>query len=356
MKVTSVARFIGVAALLVGVSLFGFSAHADTAKTPVTTGTLVSVSSTTVPSTLVVQSDTALYTVNVTASTTLVRKLNGASLLDEFGVGDTLQITGTASGTTINATRIKNVTIQRINGVQQGTITSINASTMTFVMKSNEKLPQTVTVPDSAKLFKGNLAAMFSDLAVGQTVRVVGLWRRSLHTLTADRVMIKASELNGKVTATNCTATPATLIVSVKKGKTTTAWTITVNDQTVYRDRGFVQIGCAAVSLNDTVRIRGFVTGTMVMMALQLQDSTIKKIQSHWSGTISSNDLTGMTFKLDQKKGVDFTVNTTSQTIVVNGTGTPALLLALANGQNVTVWGVRTGSTIVANLILNATL
>lgn len=355
MKRSSVALSIGTA-VLVGVALFGFSAHATTTATPITTGTLVSVTSTTLPSTLVVQSGSTMYTVNVTKDTVLVRKYKGSSLLDEFGVGDVLQITGIVAGTTINATRIKNTTIQRVGGVKVGKILSINAVASTFVLKVGGIANQTVTVPDSAKIYKGNLPGSFSDLAVGQTVKVVGLWRKSLSTIAADRVLIKTTELNGKVTATSCTTSPMTLTVSVKKGKTTKSWIVTLDSLTVLRDNRHNPITCAMVKAKDTVHIRGFVTGPAAMTALQVHDSTLKKTQSKWSGTITSNDIAGMTFMLDQKKGDDLTVKTTAETLVVDGDGKVAALIALADGHKATVWGVKTGTTVVANLIVDASL
>ncbi len=314
MKRPSVVLSIGTA-VLIGVALFGFSAHATTAATPVTTGTLVSVASTTVPTTLVMQ-----------------------------------------TGTTITATRIKNTTIQRVGGVKVGRILSIDASTSMFVLKVGGIANQTVTVPSSAKVFKGTIAGSFSDLAVGQTVKVVGLWRKSAHTITADRVLIRTTELNGKVSATNCTATPATLTVNVKKGKTTTSWTVTVDSLTVFRDRGSKPITCAMIQVKDTVHVRGFKTGAAAMTALQVHDSTLKKTQSKWTGTIGSNDVAGMTFVLKQKKGAELTVKTTAETLVVDGKGQAAALIALADGQSVTVWGVRTGTTVAANLIVDSSL
>jgi len=353
MNVSLKALFIG-AAILIGVTAFGMSAHA--ASTPVTTGTLVSVASTTLPTTLVMQTGTTMYTVNITKDTKLVRKFNGESLLDEFGTGDILEVTGAITATTIEATRIKNTTIQRVGGVKQGIITSIDAAASKFVMKPHGATAETVTVPNLGKIFKGTIAGTFSDLAVGQTVKVVGLWRKTTHTITADRVLIKLTELNGKVTATNCTASPATLTVDVKKGKTTTAWVVKVDALTSLRDNRQNQITCAMISVKDTVHIRGFVTGTATMTALQVHDSSIKKTQSKWSGTISSNNIAGMTFILSQKKGIDLTVKTTAETLIVDDKGASVALIALADGQKVIVWGVKTGTTVVANLIVDSSL
>lgn len=344
---------IATVALLTGGLSFSASAHAVTAS--VTTGTLVTVSGTTAPATLSVLSGTTTFTVNVSTTTVLVRKFNGTSSLDEFAAGDMLQITGVVTGSTIDATRIKDLTIQRIGGVLQGKIVSINATAKTFVMKPEGRVNQTVTVPTTAKVFKGQLAGTFSDLAVGQTVKVVGLWRKTLMTMTADRVMIKASELNGKVASIDCTAGTMTVTKSGKKN-TTTTWTIALTDTTAYRDRGFHQIACADIMAGDSIHVRGFSTGSKAMSALQVWDSTVKKTASRWSGKVSNVDSTAMMFTLDQKKGVDFQVTTSAETIIVNSKGTIVPFSSVVNTNSVTVWGVRNGSTITANLIVDSSL
>lgn len=319
-------------------------------------GTLVAVSGTTLPAVLTVQSGTTTYMVNVTSTTVLLRKYNGVSALDEFGVGDLLSIRGTVTGTTIDATRIKDLSIQRKDAAQWGTIESIDATAQSFVFNPTKRgvANQTVTTTSKTTVFQGNRAGTFSDLSVGMTVKVIGLWRKSLSTIAADRILIKLTEINGTVSAIDCTAN--TMTVAVKHGKKTTSWSVTLKTNTVFRDRSNAVIACTAVAVNHKVGVRGLKTGTNALNALQVFDKTTKKTQHTYNGTITALDTVNKTFVIDQKKGTDFTVTTSVETIIVNDEGQVIAFADLVNGHKVQVKGSATGTTVTANLIMDKSL
>ncbi|MBI5404970.1 MAG: hypothetical protein HY976_01960 [Candidatus Kerfeldbacteria bacterium] len=169
-------------------------------------GTLVAISGTTLPAVLTVQSGVTTYTVNVTTSTELVRKYNAPSSLDEFAVADMVRVWGTFTGTTIDATRVKDLSIQRKGAAQWGKIVSIDTSTNSFVFDTNRKKTpnQTVTTSATTKIVLGHQLGTFADLKVGMVVKVVSLWRPSQQTMVAERIMVRLTELEGVVKTVSC--------------------------------------------------------------------------------------------------------------------------------------------------------
>ncbi len=319
-------------------------------------GTLVAISGTSLPAVLTVQSGTTTYTVNVTSSTQLVRKFNAPSSLEEFAIGDLLTIEGTVTGTTVDpTTKIKNLSIQRKGSLFWGTILSIDATNKTFMLdpKHRKSLPdQTVLTTASTKFFQGNRQGDFDDLAVGMNVRVVGLWRKSLSKITADRVLIKLTEINGSVGAIDCTA--KTMSVVTNKGKESEkTWVIKLTDETVIRDKHLDIITCADIMVDHRVHVRGLKTGDLMMNALQIWDKGVNKVRRIWKGEISSIDGTAMTFVIQQKKGENRMVVKTSETIIVNKDGVAIAFSDLAVGDEVQIWGTLSGTTITANLIFD---
>ncbi len=346
--------------LFVSLVLFGLAAFAPPglAATTMVEGTLVAISGTTLPAVLTVQSGVTTYTVNVTASTTLVRKFNGPSTLEEFAISDLLRVEGTVTGTTIDTTRIKNLSIQLKGSLFWGTILSIDATNKTFVLdpQHRKSLPdQTVITTASTKFFQGNRQGEFSDLAVGMNVRIVGLWRKLLNRVTADRILIKLTEINGTVTAVDCAAKTMTVVTNKGK-KSEHSWTVNLTDKTVVRDKNLNQITCADVKVNHRVHVRGLRTGTLMLNALQIWDRGAKKTQNKWEGTVLSLDATTKTFVLDLKKGTDPTVQVTPETILVNDNGTVITFADLVVGHKVQVRGTLSGAIVTANLVMDKSL
>lgn len=322
-------------------------------------GTLVGISGTSLPAVLTVQSGATTYTVNVTSSTTLVRKFNGPSTLEEFGIGDLLSIEGTITGTTVDpTTKVKNLSIQRKGSLFWGTILSIDATNKTFTLdpKHRKSLPdQTVLTTASTKFFQGNRAGEFDDLAVGMNVRIVGLWRKSLSKVTADRVLIKLTSINGTVEAIDCTAMTMT-VVRNKDKKSEKMWAVSLSAETVIRGKQLDAIACNDIEVDHRVHVRGLRTGTAALNALNVWDRDVNKTRRVWKGEVSSIDGTAMTFVLDQKKGDDRTVMPTTETIYVNKNGTAIVFTDLAVGHEVQVWGTLSGTTVTANLIMDKDL
>lgn len=345
-------------AALVAVALFGVIGAADAATIE---GSLTAISGMTMPASLSVQSGPTSYTVNVTSATELVRKFNGESTLEEFAIGDLLEVEGTVTGTVVDpTTKIKNLTIQRRGSLFWGQILSIDTVNKTFTLdpKHRKSLDdQTVFTTASTKFFQGNRQGDFDDLAIGMNVRVVGLWRKSLDKITADRILIRLTEINGTISTINCDATPKTLTVKTNKGKKSeNMWTVNLTSETILRDKELTPITCADMKANHRVHVRGLRTGSASLNALAIWDRGLKKAKVDYEGTISSIDSVAQTFVLDRKEKADLTVTLTAETIIVNDEGIAITFASLAVGHKIKVKGVLTDTTLAANLIMDKDL
>lgn len=137
-------------------------------------------------SVLTVEKDGTNFTVNTASNTQLRRHFWGKSELNEFSVGNTVNVWGSwtdDSKTAITARLIRNTSIQKRKGVFMGTIKS--KGTDTFVLTSLQRGDQTVVVSSSTKLTdRRNQTIPFADLQAGHKVQVRGLWDKSANKVT----------------------------------------------------------------------------------------------------------------------------------------------------------------------------
>lgn len=150
-------------------------------------GTLKSISATSVPAILVVSGkDGKQYSVNVDANTQLRRRFGGKATLAEFAVGDTLNVIGKWADdgkTTVEAKLVRDESIQKRFGVFVGEITSL--TTDGWVMNTVHRSSQTVAISSDTKLVNRKEQAIArSDLKVGDKVRVKGMWNSKLNIIT----------------------------------------------------------------------------------------------------------------------------------------------------------------------------
>lgn len=136
--------------------------------------------------TLTVVHEGKTYTVLTDDKTQFRRKFWGKSELAEFGIGDKINGVGTwvdEEHTTIKARFIRNLSIQMRHGVFFGTVTEISATG--FKMDSERRGEQTVTVgADTKYVNRREETITLGDIAVGQRVRVRGLWNSRTSTIT----------------------------------------------------------------------------------------------------------------------------------------------------------------------------
>jgi hypothetical protein len=136
--------------------------------------------------TLTIQKDGKSYTVLTDANTQLRRKFWGKSMLSEFSVGDELNVVGMwqdENHTSITARFVRNLSIQKRFGVFFGTIKTISSSG--FTIDTISRGTQTVAVNGATEYTNRRGEKInFSDLAVGQRVRIRGLWDSKSSTIT----------------------------------------------------------------------------------------------------------------------------------------------------------------------------
>jgi hypothetical protein len=123
--------------------------------------------------------------VDIGSNTHFRRKFWGTSSLSEISVGDTVQVIGkwtSTADTEVTAVLIRDISIQKRNGVFFGTVTSLTSNG--FVVNTIHRDSETVTI-GSAKIVdrKGNTLTA-SQIQVNDKIRVRGMWDSNLKTIT----------------------------------------------------------------------------------------------------------------------------------------------------------------------------
>lgn len=367
MRRVVIASGIGTLALaaLVGIAR---PAAADTTSTSTTilTGTLTIMSGTTVPAVFTVTAGATTYTVNVSTTTKIVRKFNGTSDLGEFTVGDSIQVTGRLSNdvaNTIDATKIKDLSIQRVGGTFKGAVVATFCSGNYFTFKPDERVQQTVNLSTTTKLTRGGTKITCAELVAGERAKVIGVWNTTNNTIAADRVVVDMKTISGTIASITPSdgTLPATIMVTVKgksdkvhssssKSTPTTTWTVNVTTITKLYRHYLKTATIAEFMVGDKVEARGTVSASNIMNAKYIRNSSLTIKNSDYQGTVLSIDTTAKTFvirvngKVDGKKFTDVTVTTTDATKYVDENGLRAFT-DLTVGDKLKVLGTYTSST-----------
>jgi len=147
--------------------------------------------------------DGKIYTVKVDALTQWRRKFWGKSDLAETSLNDVLNIHGkwlNEEMTNLQARLIRNISIQKRNGVFFGTVKSVSATG--WVITTAKRGNQTVTVSGSTQFVDRKQTAIGqSSIAVGHRIRVKGLWDSQNNTIT-EVTQVKDFDLPPKTTPT----------------------------------------------------------------------------------------------------------------------------------------------------------
>jgi hypothetical protein len=164
-------------------------------------GILRRISGTTAPATLTVQAGSMTVSVTVPATTTVVRRDNGRSSLDELTAGDRIIAYGAfknGSTTTFAAQRINDWSIQRAYTRVVGSVATVQNGVVTLRVARGRSEHSAywhgddvwVTVPSSAIVASGSGAVTVNAVRPGVRVLVLGLYDRASRSLRADRVRI----------------------------------------------------------------------------------------------------------------------------------------------------------------------
>lgn len=130
------------------------------------------------------------YTVN-TANAKIVRLPNTTIALSDVAVNDRVSITGTLSGSTINASVVFDLKPNVKPAVGKGTITAVNGSTLTVQTKNNTSV--TVNTDANTQVVKkdGTTGTVAADATTGAKVKLSGLWDGVLNVFNALKIKIK---------------------------------------------------------------------------------------------------------------------------------------------------------------------
>lgn len=121
------------------------------------------------------------FKVNITDKTKILRKFGGKSSLGELSVGDEVMVFGKFTDDTksvIDAKTIKNNSIQKRFGAFFGKVTVKNSDN--FIMETAERGTQTVYFGDAKFVQRNEKDMTYSDLKIGNRVRVKGIWDKTL--------------------------------------------------------------------------------------------------------------------------------------------------------------------------------
>ncbi len=209
------------------------------------------------------------WTVNTDGATEINRRFGGRSSVSEVSVGDYLSFRGnlvmTSAGLTVQAKIIKDWSVQRKNGSFIGKVSSVG--TGTFVLASDEHGQATVSVTSTTVITKGDAAATFADIHVGDKVMAGGLFNNVSRVLDADKVKIyvdKASEqhvFEGTLKAIAGTGVPVSLTVTLND---TTDVTVNVPVGISVVGRLYLGASFADFHVGDKIRIWGLREGMKI--------------------------------------------------------------------------------------------
>jgi hypothetical protein len=133
------------------------------------------------------------YKIDITGAKNIVRHWWGTSNISEFSVGDIVNVWGYLDEndtSLIHAQTVRDVSIQKISGVFNGIIDSINSTSTTFILKTKERGDQTIIVSSDTKIVKATTTVSFSDLQVGMGAVVRGIWNKTLSKIQAQLINI----------------------------------------------------------------------------------------------------------------------------------------------------------------------
>lgn len=139
-----------------------------------------------------VEKDGITTVVLIGTDTRIVRRFFGTSTLAEIKTGHVVMVYGTWTDdtkTTIDATLIRDASIQLRYGVFVGTVTSISGTNLTF--NSVNRSTQVADLSGTPVIVNRRMEKItLTDVKVGHRIRVKGMWDRSVNTIT-DVIQLK---------------------------------------------------------------------------------------------------------------------------------------------------------------------
>lgn len=350
-------------------------AHAATeaAGTTHISGTLQPGFATTTPATLTVLTPyRGLVTVNVDSNTTIVRRYNGASALDEFSPGDRIAVVGAMSGTTLAATGLKDFTIQKAFTRNYGVITAMNSDDTQLTVRvltdrhagSNtpfghgQLIYLSVTPAMSVTLSDGSTGTVSDNLDVGMNIVSLGTFNRHSRTMqSVARIRVvtpqvgATTQISGLLQPGFSTSVPTTLTLQTANHGTVTI-SLDANAKLVRRYNGPSSL--AEFSPNDRLNVVGKYQGGSSYTAVRIKDITIQRADTFMVGSITAINGSTITATVQAddryihrgkvtdpfRVGQSVTLNLSPSTIVTLANGTAGAATDLQTGMTVSAVGV----------------
>ncbi len=147
--------------------------------------------STTTSSTLSYPVKNSNITLVINGDTDLIRAYGGKMAVSEMSVGDELHIIAKFnSDGSLSVRIVKDNSLHTILN-KRGTVQSINAGNLTFVLKQEDRNLTVHTDSDTKFVLRGNTTTQsFASLQVGDRVKVDGIINTNLLTVNASKVVI----------------------------------------------------------------------------------------------------------------------------------------------------------------------
>lgn len=182
------------------------------------------------------------FTVRANSSTKFLRATGEATTISEIKEGDILDINGELEARsdtmTLNASLIKNSSVQKEQASMTGTVISVDHSdARQFLLKSKERGVVTVKVATSTQFLKGTRTLDLEHLRAGDRItKLSGEYDIPTKTLTAKSVTIyidmsvfKPRNFTGKLAEAPATTTATSIKVTINK----IPYTINISDKTI---------------------------------------------------------------------------------------------------------------------------
>jgi len=324
----------------------------------------------------------ASITVNVSSTTKIVRLYNGVSALDELAPGDALLVQGTTENTgTIDATWIKDQSIQRKDTRLVGTLQSVGAMTATVMVVRDEHGPTPFGLGQTLTLDIGTATKVISSTGTGTSVytgtagmpilsgdlggkvTVLGVYDRVQNAFTTvDRIrLLKGAkppvvhEVTGTLVGEFGAAAPAMLTVQTDhSGLITVAVGVSPTVGIVRRYNGHSALD--EFTVGDRLIISGSFADATTYTATWIKDVSIQEAATRAvltiTGTPTATSFTGVVLhdvnsaRAPFDEGATVTVTISSETKIMIPAAAPSTgetagqVASLAAGQTVTVLGV----------------
>lgn len=341
--------------------------------------------STTAPATLMVSTGRRLFTVQVSAGTSLVRREGARASLTEFAVNDRMRVVGERLGPgLIQAVQVQDLSIEGVSA-QHALITGITSTSISvtavpapagtpptrsrrgplpvnppYVLPAGQSLVLPVSVSTAVTANGGTEYGSTTGLVPNAEISFSGVFDLQSHTFTVTSsitvvggppIAVGVREQGYLVTAPAGVTAPVTLSLQTSQGLIT----VNVGTSTAIVRRFGGQSGLDELSANDQLVVTGSLAGPTVVNAVRIQDLSIQAAYTTLIGAILQVGQSSIQVLVQQDPthrspfhpGQIFTLPVGSATKVTIGTSTTTGSTAgLMSGQQVTALGVynRTGT------------